>query len=110
MMDEKRKQQRVKISFPVRCEGLDSRRGFYTVFKDISVGGLKVISEEFLAVNKAIKFEINLINTLVKGKGKVVWCNPQSFADRYFVGLEFTEIGPSAQKTLSDFLSNINPA
>ena len=109
-MEEKRKHQRVKISFPVRCEGLDSRKSFYTVFKDISTGGLKVISEEFIAVNKFVKFEINLINTLVRAKGKIVWCNPQAFADRYWAGIEFTEIGPGAQKVLSEFLSNITPA
>ena len=109
-MEEKRKYPRVRISFPVRCEGLPTRKSFYTVFKDISSGGLKVISEEFMAVNKSIKFEINLINTLIRGKGKVAWCNPQSFADRYWAGIEFTEIGPSAQKALSEFLSNITPA
>ena len=109
-MEEKRRHQRVRISFPVRCEGLPARKPFYTVFKDISSGGLRVISEEFMAVNKYIKFEINLINTLIRGKGKIVWCNPQSFADRYWAGIEFTEISPSAKKALSDFLSNINPA
>ena len=109
-MEEKRKFERVRISFPVRCEGLQSHKPFYTVFKDISEGGLKLISEEFLAVNKFVKFEINLINNLVRGKGKIVWCNPQAYTDRYWVGLEFTEIGTGAQKTLSDFLSNITPA
>ena len=109
-MEEKRRQERIRISFPVRCEGLKSRKTFYTVFKDISTGGLKVISEEFLAVNKSIKFEINLIDTLIRGKGKIVWCNPQTFADRYWAGIQFTEIGQGAKKVLSEFLSNINPA
>ncbi|MBN2119466.1 MAG: PilZ domain-containing protein [Candidatus Omnitrophica bacterium] len=107
-MDEKREYSRIKISFPVRCEGLERHKPFYTVFKDISKGGLKLISEEFLSVNSFIKFEINLINNLIKGKGKIVWCNPQAYAERYWAGLEFTEINTSALKTLSDFLSNIN--
>ncbi len=104
---EKRKYKRVKISFPVRCEGLESKRLFYTVFKDISKGGIKLILEEFLAVDKLIRFEINLINTLIRGKGRVVWCNHQPYSERYWAGIEFTELDSSAEKTLSNFLSNI---
>jgi len=107
-MEEKRVHPRIKISFPVRCEDLASHRPFYTVFKDISEGGIKLICEDFLAINKFLKFEINLINNLIRGRGKIVWCNSQPFSERYLVGIQFTEMDARAQNILSKFLSNIN--
>lgn len=109
-MEEKRKYKRVKISFPVRCEGLENHRPFYTVFKDISTGGIKLIAENFLSVNKFLKFEINLVNHLIRGKGKIVWCNPQAYSERYLAGIEFTEMDVNAEKVLSNFLSNVSPS
>jgi len=109
-MKEKRKHRRVRISFPVRCETLQSRKPFYTVFKDISKGGLKIITEEFIGVNNLIKFEINLIDTLIRGKGRIAWCNSQPYSERYWAGIEFTDIDALAEKKLSNFLSNIIPS
>ena len=109
-MGNKRKHPRIKISFPVRCERLESHRSFYTVFKDISRGGIKLISEEFIGINKAVKFEINLINELIRGKGRIAWCNPQAYSERYMVGVEFTEMDTRTQKNLAAFISNINPS
>ena len=107
-MDEKRAFPRVRISFPVRCEDLASHKPFYTVFKDISEGGIKLISEDFMPINKSFKFEINLINNLVKGRGRIVWCNSQPFSERYLAGIQFIDIEPNAKDRLSKFLSNIN--
>ena len=109
-MENKREHPRIKISFPVRCEDLTSHKSFYTVFKDISEGGVKIISEHFHAVNKFIKFEINLINSLVKGRGKIVWCNNQPYSERYVIGIKFTEMDLHTKTSLSKFLSNINPS
>lgn len=110
MHEDKREHPRIRISFPVRCEDLTSHRPFYTVFKDISVGGIKLISEQFLAVNKFLKVEINLINSIVRGRAKIVWCNNQPYSERYLVGIKFTEMDTHTKLALSSFLSNITPS
>jgi len=109
-MEDKRKFSRVNISFPIRCEGVKFRKNFYTVFKDISKGGVKVISNEFLKLNKQLKFEINLIDKFIQGKGRVAWCNSQPYSDRYTAGIEFTEISRKSEKELSGFLAGIIPS
>lgn len=106
-MSENRQHSRVRISFPVRCEGIASRKPFYTVFKDISTGGIKLVSETFIGINKRVQFEINLVNELVKGRGRIAWCNSQPYSERYLVGVEFTEMDPAVRERLSAFLSNI---
>ena len=109
-MEDKRKFPRVNISFPIRCEGIKSRKDFYTVFKDISKGGVKLISNQFLALNKQLKFEINLIDKFIQGKGRVAWCNALPYSERYTAGIEFTEINSRNEKELSDFLTGITPS
>ncbi len=109
-MKNQRKHKRIRISFPVRCERVNSKDYFYTVFKDISEGGIKVISDDFIKSDNAVKFEINFVNRLIRGKGRIAWCNPESYSDRYLAGIEFTEVNSRDQQTLSNFLSNITPS
>lgn len=106
-MENRRKHKRVKISFPVRCENVQSKDYFYTVFKDISKGGIKVISDEFMKTKNPVKFEINFVNQLIRGKGEIAWCNPESYSERYLTGVKFTEVNEKDKRTLSSFLSNI---
>lgn len=106
-MEEKRKKQRVRISFPVRCEPLKTHKSFYTVFRDISEGGVKLITEDFMSINTFLKCEINLVEELIRAKGKVVWSSPQPYSDRYYTGIEFTEIEPKSQERLSKFISYV---
>jgi c-di-GMP-binding flagellar brake protein YcgR len=109
-MQNKRKHERVRISFPVRCEKITSKDYFYTVFKDISQGGIKVISDEFIKTDKPIRFEINFVNQLIKGKGRIAWCTPETYSERYLAGIEFTEVNKKDHQTLSNFLANISPS
>ena len=109
-MEEKRKFQRVNISFPIKCESSETKNSFYTVFKDISKGGVKLITNEFMKINKQLKIEINLVSKLIKGKGRVAWCNAQPYSDRYIAGIEFTELSKESEKELASFLAEIIPS
>ncbi len=110
MEDDKRIFPRVRISFPVECQSLANKKFFYTVFKDISKGGLKLLSDEFIKIDSKLKIEINLIDQIIKGVGKVVWCQQQPYGDHYTAGVQFTEIDQNDEKVLSSFLSQINPS
>lgn len=104
-MKERRKEQRVKVSFPVECVLLPERkRFFYTVSKDLSFSGTKILSEEFLSWGKDIKITINLINEMAELKAKVVWCNKEPYAERYYSGLKFLEINKETKRKLGNFI------
>ena len=103
---EKRAYPRIEISFPVECGLLAQNSYFYTVSKNVSIGGLKIIANEFLSKNSLVKIHINLIDRLLKAKAKVNWCNKEPVAERYFVGLEFLEMEEEDRQLLIQFINH----
>lgn len=109
-MEERRQHQRVDISFPLEYSLLSSSKYFYTVSKDLSMGGLRIIVDKFLAKNNMVKVGINLIDRLVNVKARVAWCNQQGNTDRFMAGLEFVEINKDDQRTIDKFLTRFAEA
>ena len=107
MAEERRRFPRIGISFPVECNLAPKKSYFYTVSKDLSSGGLKILTDTFLAKGSTIKINLNLINQLVPAKARVAWCNKERFGDRYAVGLEITEINQRGRQELSTFLRKV---
>ena len=52
---ERRGAERVGVSFPVECNLLTKRGYFYTVSKDLSQTGARIISNDFLAKGNPLK-------------------------------------------------------
>lgn len=107
-MVENRRFPRIQVSFPIECRSLLSRSYFYTVSKDLSLVGVKIITNEFLAKNDLLKININLINKMVNLKAKVAWCNKERASERYSTGLEFVEISPINREEISVFLDKVH--
>ena len=105
MADERRKGSRVNISFPIGCTTLTSHKYFYTVCKDISSSGLRIITDNFLPQGNSIKVNLDLISQVVSVKAKVMWCNKERYSDRYYAGLLFTETNARAKEHLSQFIT-----
>ena len=106
-MNDQRKFERLGVSFPVECKSLPDRKYFYTVSKDLSLGGLKILTNDFLPKNNLIKLNINLIDKVLNVKAKVAWCNSERASERYTAGLEFVEINNTNQKELTNFINTI---
>jgi len=106
-MVENRKFPRAGVSFPVECRPLPKKNYFYTVSKDLSLGGVKIISNRFLPKNDTLKVSINFINTVLDLKAKVAWCNQERMSDRYSAGLEFVETSKQSKEKLISFLNRI---
>ena len=107
-MDERRQNPRVDVSFPLECKNLPSRNYFYTVSKDLSASGTKILINEFIPKDNMLKIHINLIDRVLDLKAKVVWCNREKASDRYSIGVEFVEISDDAKNELFSFLDKIN--
>jgi len=107
-MEERRKSVRVGISFPIECRVLPERKKiFYTVTKNLSMGGIKILTEEFFPKEKTLKININLINEIIEAKAKVVWCNKEPYSERYQMGLCFLEMNKKNKDQLKAFLEKI---
>ena len=107
-MSEKRKNPRIDVSFPLECKNLPSRNYFYTVSKDLSLTGTRILINEFIPKENLLKIHINLIDKVLDLKAKVVWCNKEKAVERYSIGVEFVEISDADQEELSAFLGKIN--
>ncbi|MBP7088176.1 MAG: PilZ domain-containing protein [Candidatus Omnitrophica bacterium] len=106
-MVERRKYPRVDISLPVECQNLPAHNYFYTVSKDLSLIGTKIISNSFLSKGDVMTVNLNFIKRVLNLKAKVAWCNRERAADRYAVGLEFIEVSNEVRDNLSSFLNKI---
>jgi len=106
-MSDKRKFPRVDVSFPIEYKPLPARNYFYTVSKDLSLGGVKIVSNYFLPKNDTVKVNVNLIDSILGLKAKVAWCNKERLSERYSTGLEFVETSESSKKSLFQFLNRI---
>lgn len=106
-MEERRRYSRFGVSFPVECTTLPSRKYFYTVTKDLSLGGAKIISDSFLPKEKPFKVNVNLIDKVIDLEAKVAWCKEERRQQRYSVGLEFKNINQEDKKELFHFIQTI---
>ena len=108
-IEERRTCPRAGISFPVECKPLSCSKYFCTVCKDLSVGGIKIVSCDFIPKNSLLKLQVNLIDTVVDLKANLVWCNKERLSERYSAGLKFVEINDKGRKALSHLLERIFP-
>jgi len=106
-MKNKRKDDRIGVSFPIECNKLTSKSYFYTVSKDLSESGVKILTDNFIPRGDCLKLNINLIDRIVELKAKVAWCNPEKTATRFAVGLQFIEINDQNRNAINHFLSKV---
>jgi c-di-GMP-binding flagellar brake protein YcgR len=107
IMEERRKYPRIGVSFPVECNVLSQRLYFYTVSKDLSLGGIKILSDDFIPKDNIIRVRVNLIDETVSLKARVAWCNSKRVSEKYLIGLEFIEISQENQRNVFRFLNRM---
>jgi len=107
-MEERRKYPRTEISFPLECKMLPDAGYFYTVSKNLSLAGIKIISDQFIPKDSIVRLHVNFIDMVIDIKARVTWCSKQRTSDRYTVGLEFVEKTDAHELNIAHFLRNIN--
>lgn len=105
---ERRKQQREGIAFTIEYSDLNAKEYNYTVGKNLSEGGIKIISENFMAKGDELKVHINFIDKVLNLKARVAWCAKEKWAQRYTVGLQFTQIPQPAKNEITSYLKKMH--
>ena len=106
-MQERRHYPRISVSFPVECTTLNDSNYFYTVTKDIGLGGTQILASHFLAKNTILKVALNFIDSLIVMKAQVAWCNKKRASEHYNVGLEFVEVPQTRRQDIAAFLTSL---
>jgi len=104
-MKERRKDKRFCLFFSLRGIILPERKNiFYTVGKDLSLKGIKILCEDFLSFKRIVRININLIDETAEMTAQVVWCNKRPYSERYYAGLEFLEVSEKDKCKLGHFI------
>ena len=91
-MAEKRKFKRIDFREPVQILVENNGKNMGCLAQDLSEGGIKVSSFEFIPVNCDIQLQAKLSSeNFLDLKGKVIWIQKLPFSDRFQIGFEFRE-------------------
>ncbi|MEW6074992.1 MAG: PilZ domain-containing protein [Candidatus Omnitrophota bacterium] len=78
--------------------------------RDVGAGGISIIVNEKIETGTILLLKIYLpsYNDPILTQGRVVWRNPSAFqlphADRFDLGIEFTEISEEDQQKISEYV------
>lgn len=103
LQKERRRFTRIKKQCPVSYCVLPQIKIKRKMSLDLSQGGLRFISEDFIPLNSKLKIEIDLDNPprLINAIAQLVWIK-EIFANEYFnVGVRFLEISKEDLRYLS---------
>jgi len=108
---EKRRYLRVNSRIPMRYRriGLDASEFKGSLMKDISAGGTRMTSFEFLPLNARLNMEIPLGagTKPVQGVCRVAWVRKTGSSEQYDVGVEFDSLTQGDTGQIADFVLSI---
>ena len=101
---EKRKAEENRVHIKVRAE--DGDKTFYALTKDISSGGIKILTDEDLEIGTELDLEISLsrIHKIVNVMGTVRWTNSLYDGGLFEVGMEFVDTPPERVLFLLEYV------
>jgi len=89
---EKRRYRRIELRQPIQFQSQSSPLGGGSLSCDLSEGGVRVDMFDFLPLGTELTLQVRLApEKIVEYVGRVVWARKYPFADRYQVGVEFSE-------------------
>lgn len=100
---DNRREKRIKEENKLICEIiscdkiLKQEKIFYTMTKDISLGGVNIRTDTYLPVDTVVKMELSLsrMQKIVCLKGKVKWAKSLYGDEVFEIGLEFVDTPPN---------------
>lgn len=110
--EEKRKALRLNMSVPVEYKKLressEAKKG--SVTKDLSVGGVRFITDEFLAFTARMILDIALPlpERPISALAKVAWIRKLAAGNKYEIGNQFLEMSKDDKNRLSNYLNKSN--
>ena len=109
-MRERRRDPRIKeenkVILTLLGEGEERNSGesFYSLTKDISVGGIRIMTDAPLTVGGRVALEITLAKSRlrVRAVARVRWVKELFGKEVYETGLEFEDLDPATEMALID--------
>jgi c-di-GMP-binding flagellar brake protein YcgR len=109
--EERRKYQRIESNLPLQYKNLrkigESPTGSLT--KDLSAGGVRFRTGEFISLACRLVVEINLptVEKPIKAISKVAWIRKVPASDSYELGNQFLEITKEDRSHVTNFVNGL---
>jgi len=110
-MKERRRDPRAKeenrvVLTLVPEEGQEPRGPYYCLTKDISVGGIRIMTDAPLSVGARVKVEITLARSRkrIQAPARVRWVKELFGKDVFDTGLEFSRLDPETEVVLIEHI------
>ncbi|MDO8535913.1 MAG: PilZ domain-containing protein [Candidatus Omnitrophota bacterium] len=110
---EKRRFQRIDSNLPLRYKNLKTATvPMGSLTKDISEGGIRFKTNEFISLACRLVVEITLPTAPrpIKAISKVAWIRKLSSGEQYELGNQFLEISKEDRSFITDYVSRLNQA
>ena len=109
-MKDQRKYVRVPESSQVFYEIIPGDRVVECATKDISEGGIRFVTQEFIPQGSHLRIKINFHKTLFSFEALVkwVWESEIPHTEAYEIGVEFIDIPQDAVKYLQHYIESLN--
>ena len=110
---ERRRFQRIDSNLPLRYKNLKTATvPMGSVTKDISEGGMRFKTNEFISLACRLVVEITLpmAPKPIKAISKVAWIRKLSSGEQYELGNQFLEISKEDKALITDYMSRLNGA
>jgi c-di-GMP-binding flagellar brake protein YcgR len=110
---EKRRFQRMNSNLPLRYKNLKTATvPMGSITKDISEGGIRFKTNEFISLACRLVVEITLpmAPKPIKAISKVAWIRKLSSGEQYELGNQFLEISKEDRTLITDYVGRLNGA
>ena len=110
---EKRRFQRIDSNLPLRYKNIKTATvPVGSLTKDISEGGIRFKTNEFISLACRLVVEITLptVQRPVKAISKVAWIRKLSSGEQYELGNQFLEISKEDRGLITDYMGRLRAA
>ena len=103
---EGRRFTRVPFKRAVRFSAFNGERSDSHIAQDLSQGGLRMLSSEFIPVHSLVSIQIQLKDSekVMDVQAHVVWVRYNPMTETYQLGLEFTHDAAFQRAMISEFI------
>lgn len=103
---EQRQFPRVPLHGPLHFQVKTTSKFGSTVSRDISEGGIRFLSDDFVPVGTSMILEVNLDNSpkYINAVADVVWSQKVPHSERYQLGLRFSEINEAYYQDICEYV------
>ena len=110
---ERRRFQRIDSNLPLRYKNIKTATvPMGSLTKDISEGGIRFKTNEFISLACRLVVEITLptVQRPIKAISKVAWIRKLSSGEQYELGNQFLEISKEDKGLITDYVSRLHSA